>query len=57
MKIGDVIFVEDIGQKATVGHIFNNNGGVECVWFDANNKLHRQIFSLQAIREVDKGGQ
>ena len=52
VKIGDVVALkaDATRNKMTVGSIEGNEA--ECVWFDANSQLHKEVIKVAALKTV-----
>ena len=46
IRVGDVVVLR--GQRVTINDVFGNSA--ECVWFDDNNHLHKEVVSVAHLK-------
>lgn len=54
MKAGDVVMLVTGGLPMTVADAGENSAAreVECVWFDKDDVLHREMFPIESLKET-----
>ena len=57
IQVGDVVVLASVvmasdGPRMTVDYINEKDRNCWCIWFDKEQKRHRELFSLAALRKV-----
>lgn len=51
-KKGDVVRLKTGGPRMTIDEILATSGKVNCVWFDDDHKVQREVFDSQSLADA-----